>query len=128
MEDNKMRKEIYIGITVVIIMLAIFLGIKFFSEEEQNIFMRKITTTIGYKEGEVRVFAGQQHPVFVVKNVEKLTTAFSSTGKEDRPYRFGFGYIDEDLDGKISEKEKKKGKKYFEIGPFTQYIYLDASN
>jgi len=42
------------------------------------------------------------------------------------PYRFGFGYIDKNLDGVLNRDEKKLGKVYFELPIYSTYIFYDG--
>jgi len=124
-----MNKKIWLIILASIsIIVVLFLTIRFFSEESQNSFNRSLQTTIGLKNGKVEVYVGQAVPVRRFFNVEKLSTAISTVGKTARNYRYGFGYIDSNKNNILDIEEKKRGKKYFELSEFSQYIYLDASN
>ncbi len=117
-----------IGITAVVLLVGGFLGIRFFSEENQNKFQRAMMASYGFKDGRVDILAGQTKPVMSWFGVEKLTTATATNSDQSRGYRYGFGYYDLNHDRKLDLKEKQLGKKYFEIGPYTMYIYRDASN
>jgi len=121
-----MKNYIIGGISIFII-FGIFLGVKYFSEENQNKFNRSLQTTMGIKEGKVEVYVGQDHPIRRFFNVEKLSTAIATGGEESRSYRYGFGYIDSNTNNILDPNEKKRGKKYFELSEYSQYIYLDAS-
>lgn len=112
----------------IILLIAILLGARYFSEESQNKFNRSLQTTMGIKDGKVEVYSGQAVPVRRFFNVEKLSTATSTDGDTPRTYRYGFGYIDRNTNNKLDPDEKKRGKKYFELAEYSQYIYLDASN
>ena len=121
-------KQIAMIVAGVLLVIFIFLGVRYFSEESQNSFNRSLQTTMGIKEGKVEVYVGQDHPVRRFFNVEKLSTAVATGGEIARSYRYGFGYIDSDRNNILDIKEKKRGKKYFELSEYSQYIYLDASN
>jgi len=121
-------KQITMIIAGIFIVVLLFVGVKYFSEENQNIFNRSLQTTMGIKEGKVEVYVGQDHPIRRFFNVEKLSTAIATGGSEARPYRYGFGYIDKNKNNILDPDEKKRGKKYFELSEYSQYIYLDASN
>lgn len=106
--------------------IVVFIGIKFFSEESQNSFNRSIQNTMGLKQGTVEVYVGQPSPVRQFFHVEKVSTVFESDGDLIKSY--GYGYIDQNKNGKLDPEEKKVGKKYFEVPSFSQYIYFDGSN
>jgi len=120
-------KNWIIGIVAVVLIVGGFIGIKLFSEENQNKFQRAYLTSYGFKEGRVEVLAGQTKPVITWFGVEKLTTATASDSDSSRGYRYGFGYYDENHNRQLDANEKSLGKKYFEIGPYTMYVYRDAS-
>ena len=121
-----MKNKILITLGVILALLLIF-GIKFYSEETQNNFKRAIMSSYGFKNGRVDVLAGHQEPVMSWFKVEKLTTATASNSNQAREYRFGFGIYDENHNGKLDKTEELKGTRYFEISPFTMYVYRDDS-
>jgi len=104
--------------------VLVLIGIKFFSEESQNSFIRKMDTTFGMKNGCVEVFFGNDKAVKRFFNVEKLSTALGTYDDKPRPYRYGYGYYDVNLNNKLDDFEKKLGKNYFEVGDYSQYIYF----
>lgn len=56
--------------------------------------------------------------------IDKLTTASATRGDADRPYRFGYGVLDENLNG-IADPEEKKV--YFEFSDYsTSYIFYES--
>lgn len=121
---GNMKKIIFSFASILVVVLLI-LGLKLFSEENQNKFSRAISTTLGMKNGCVEIFIGHVTPVKRFLNVEKLSTAKGTDDGAPRPYRFGYGYIDANLNGKLDVNEKKIGKVYFEVPDFAQYIYFD---
>lgn len=55
--------------------------------------------------------------------IDKLTTASATGGKESRPYRFGYGYLDKNMNYKIDKTEKKI---YFEVSDYgTNYVFYE---
>jgi len=70
-------------------------------------------------------YAGEQ----LVKRfmqIDKLTTAAGTTNGADRPYRFGYGILDANLNGKADSGEKKV---YFEFSDYsTSYIFYENPN
>ena len=57
--------------------------------------------------------------------IDKLSTAQSTSGKESRDYRYGYGYLDKNFNFKVDAGEKKL---YFEISGYaTPYIFYESS-
>ena len=56
--------------------------------------------------------------------IDKLTTATGTQNGEARPYRFGYGVLDENLNGMVDPGEKRV---YFEISDYaTNYIFFES--
>lgn len=121
-------KNWIIGIGAVLVFLALFLGIRFFSEESQNKALRYFQSSVGYTYGKVDILAGQPKPVMSWLRVEKLTSAEATQGDGSRNYRYGFGYFDTNMNGGLDADEKERGKEYFEIGNYTMHVYRDAKS
>ena len=107
----------------IILAILLFIGIKFFSKESQNVFNRGIQNTMGLKYGTVEIYVGQPSPVRQFFYVEKVSTVFEG---EDLVKSYGYGYMDKNKNAKLDPEEKRRGKRYFEIPSFAQYIYFDA--
>ena len=58
--------------------------------------------------------------------IDKLSTAVSTSGKEARDYRYGYGYLDANQNGTIEKSERKKV--YFEVGGFSNYVFYENPN
>jgi hypothetical protein len=103
------------------VLLLIFSGC---TQETQNKISRSLQNWTG-TEGTLEVYAGDK----LIKRfleIDKLTTASGTDNGKDRPYRFGYGYNDKNLNGKLDEDEKKKGKVYFEFSDYsTNYIFYE---
>ena len=54
--------------------------------------------------------------------VDKLSTALGTDDGAPREYRFGYGVLDENLNGQVDAGEKRI---YFEIGGFSTYVFFD---
>ncbi|WP_297454869.1 hypothetical protein [Persephonella sp.] len=121
-----MKKAIIVFVILLILAFGLFWVYRLlFSPERINIIGRTIETTIGFENGVVEFYScGKLIKRFL--KVEKLTTATGTYQKQTRPYRFGYGYIDKNLDGILNKDEKKLGKVYFEIPSQRDYIYYDA--
>ena len=92
------------------------------TQESQNRIGRAIQNWTG-TNGILEVYAGDK----LVKrfmHIDKLTTAISTNGNTPRPYRFGYGILDENLNGKADKDEKRV---YFEFSDYsTSYIFYEA--
>ena len=116
-------------ILIIFLLIVFFVGFWIyrwiFSPERLNIIGRTVETTFGLDNGVVEVYSeGKLIKRFL--KVEKLTTAYGTYKNEVRPYRFGYGYLDKNLDGILNRDEKKMGKVYFEIPIYSTYIFFDA--
>lgn len=89
------------------------------TQEVQNKISRSIQNWTG-TDGVLEVYAGER----LVKRfmrIDKLSTAFGTSDGVPRPYRFGYGILDENLNGKVDPGEKKV---YFEISDYsTSYVF-----
>ena len=102
--------------------LTTVLGVTACTQESQNQIGRAINNWTG-TNGILEVYAG---PTLVKRfmKIDKLTTALGTSNDKDRPYRYGYGYMDANLDGIIGDDEKKKI--YFEFSDYsTSYIFFE---
>ena len=94
------------------------------TQETQNRFGRAVQNWTG-TNGVLEVYAGGA----VVKRfmeIDKLTTASATGGSDSRPYRFGYGVYDANLNGVVDPGEKKV---YFEISDYsTPYVFYESPN
>ena len=92
------------------------------TQETQNKFSRSIQNWTG-TDGVLEIYAGEK----LVKRfmrIDKLSTAIATNGEADRPYRYGYGILDENLNGKVDTNEKKV---YFEFSDYsTSYIFFES--
>lgn len=107
-----------------IVSLMVLLGVSLgaCTQESQNQISRSIQNWTG-TNGVVEVYAGDK----VVRrfiHVDKLLTAYGTSDGQARPYRFGYGVLDENLNFVKDPEEKKV---YFELGEYTaQYIFFES--
>lgn len=91
------------------------------TQETQNEIGRAVQNWTG-TNGVLEVYSGGQ----LVKrflDIDKLTTASGTKDGQPRPYRFGYGVLDENLNGKRDPGEKKV---YFEISDYsTPYVFYE---
>lgn len=92
------------------------------TQETQNKLGRAMQNWTG-TNGILEVYAGDKLVKRFMK-IDKLTTASSTDSNKDRPYRFGYGILDENLNGVADSDEKKV---YFEFSDYsTSYIFYES--
>lgn len=90
------------------------------TQESQNELGRSIQNWTG-TDGILEVYAGEK----LVKRfleIDKLSTALGTADGSPRPYRFGYGVLDENLNGARDAAEQKV---YFEVGAFSSYVFYE---
>ena len=91
------------------------------TQESQNKLSREIQNWTG-TNGVLDIYAGDKLVKRFLK-IDKLSTAVSTSGNTDRPYRYGYGYMDENFNLAVDEGEKKV---YFEISDYsTSYVFYE---
>ena len=105
-----------------LLILTAVLSLTACTQETQNQFGRAIQNWTG-TDGILEIYAGNT----LVKrfmNIDKPTTASGTSNSKDRPYRYGYGLLDANLNGTIEANEKKKI--YFEFSDYsTSYIFYE---
>jgi hypothetical protein len=91
------------------------------TQEQQNQIQRDIQNWTG-TNGVLEVYAGTPQPVRRFLKVDKLSTALGTTDSKPRSYRFGYGVLDENLNGQVDAGEKRI---YFEVSDFSTYVFFD---
>ncbi len=92
------------------------------TQETQNQIGRSIQNWTGVN-GVLELYAGEKLVKRFIQ-VDKLTTASSTGGNESRPYRYGYGVLDENLDGVKSPGEKRV---YFKFSDYaSNYIFFES--
>lgn len=101
---------------------ALALGASACTQETQNRISRSIQNWTG-TNGVLDIYAGDRLVMRFIK-IDKMTTGESSGGSAARSYRFGYGYLDQDLDYEVDPGEKKL---YFEVSDFsTNYVFYES--
>lgn len=91
------------------------------TQETQNKIGRAVQNWTG-TDGILEVYAGDKLVKRFIK-IDKLSTAVATSGKAERPYRFGYGVLDANLNGRADKAEKKV---YFEFSDYsTSYIFYE---
>lgn len=94
------------------------------TQETQNRIGRSINNWTG-TDGILEIYAGDKLAKRFLK-IDKLSTAAGTTNDADRPYRFGYGVLDANLNGKVDSGEKQV---YFEFSDYsTSYIFYEDPN
>jgi uncharacterized lipoprotein YehR (DUF1307 family) len=104
----------------VLLPLILALGLVGCTQERQNQIKREIQNWTG-TDGVLEVYGGDK----VVKRflkIDKLSTALGTDDKAARAYRFGYGVLDENLNGVADSNEKRV---YFEVSDFSQYVFFE---
>jgi hypothetical protein len=110
-------RSLWRGLTVLIPALLLSAGC---TQESQNQIGRSIQNWTGtngvldlYSEGKV---------VMRFLHIDKLSTAFGSSEDVMRPYRYGYGHVDENFNLAVDPEEKKV---YFEVSANATYVFYE---
>jgi hypothetical protein len=94
------------------------------TQETQNKLGRAVQNWTG-TNGVLEIYAGDK----LVKRflqIDKLTTAMGTEDGEQRPYRFGYGVMDENVNGVADADERKV---YFEFSDYAAgYVFYEDPN
>lgn len=91
------------------------------TQETQNKLGRAVQNWTG-TDGVLEVYAGNTLVKRFMK-IDKLSTATGTQRDVDRPYRFGYGVLDANLNGEVDPGEEEV---YFEFSDYsTSYIFYD---
>jgi hypothetical protein len=91
------------------------------TQEQQNKISRDIQNWTG-TNGVLEFYAGDKVVRRFLK-IDKLSTAMGTQDNQPRPYRYGYGVLDENLNFTADPNEKKV---YFEISDYaSNYIFFE---
>lgn len=91
------------------------------TKETQNKFNRGIQNWTG-SNGVLDIYAGEKLAMRFI-DVDKMSTAMGTSNNVDRPYRYGYGYLDLNQNYKVDQGEKKI---YFEVSDYsTFYVFYE---
>jgi hypothetical protein len=93
------------------------------TQEQQNVFRHDIQNWTG-TNGVLEVYSGEKAVRRFLK-VDKLSTAHGNAEHDEvRPYRFGYGVMDENMNGVADSDERRV---YFEISAYsTNYVFFES--
>ena len=104
-----------------ILFAAVMLLIAGCTQETQNKIGRSFQNWTG-ANGVLDVYAGERLVMRFIK-IDKLSTAYGTEDGNPRPYRYGYGHIDTNLNYTVDNGEKKV---YFEFSDYaTNYIFYE---
>ena len=91
------------------------------TQEQQNKIGREIQNWTG-TSGVLEIYAGEKLVRRFIK-IDKLSTAMGTDDNKPRPYRFGYGVLDENFNMIADPGEKKV---YFEISDYaSNYVFFE---
>lgn len=93
------------------------------TQETQNSLSRSLQNWTG-TNGVLDIYAGDKLVHKFIK-IDKISTAFGSSDSAMRPYRYGYGLDDLNLNGKKDVEDKKV---YFEFSDYsTSYVFYERN-
>ena len=102
--------------------LVALLALAACTQETQNQIGRSIQNWTG-TDGTLEIYAGEKLVRRFI-HIDKLSTAYGTETTEARPYRFGYGVLDANLDGAKNEGEKRV---YFEFSDYaSNYVFFES--
>ena len=100
-------------------LLAVLVGC---TQEQQNKIRRDVQNWTG-TNGTLEVYGGDKVMRRFLK-IDKISTAMGTDDHQPRSYRYGYGVLDENLNGIADPGEKRV---YFEISDYaTNYLFFEA--
>jgi hypothetical protein len=92
------------------------------TQEQQNKIQRDIQNWTG-TNGVLEIYAGNQVARRFLK-IDKMSTALGTDDNRPRPYRYGYGVLDENLNMTTDPTEKRV---YFEVSDYgTNYVFFES--
>jgi len=118
-EKYRMQKMKWLMVTGLAIM-----ALAACTQETQNKIGRSIQNWTG-TDGVLEIYAGDKLVRKFIK-IDKISTAYGTNDNNPRPYRFGYGVLDSNFNGRKDGDEKKV---YFEFSDYsTSYIFFENPN
>ena len=100
--------------------LAALLTLGACTQEQQNQIKRDIQNWTG-TNGVMEIYAGNPLVKRFLK-VDKLSTAIGTSDNAAREYRYGYGVLDDNLNGETEPGEKRV---YFEVSNYSTYVFFE---
>ena len=109
---------------ILVLSIPLAMALSACTQETQNNIGRSINNWTGVN-GVLEVYAGDKLVKRFIK-VDKMSTAMGTNDIRERPYRFGYGVLDTNLNSVVDEGEKKV---YLEVSDYsTPDVFHEASN
>lgn len=106
---------------VLLIVAFVVAGVSACTQEGQNRLGRAIQNWTG-TNGVLEIYAGEKLVRRFIK-IDKLSTGSATGGSDPRPYRFGYGIMDKNLNGNADPGERQV---YFEFSDYsTSYVFFE---
>lgn len=107
---------------LILVVCGVGTGLSSCTQESQNRLNRSIQNWTG-TDGVLDIYAGEKLVLRFIR-IDKISTASAtSDGGQARPYRFGYGHVDRNLNFRVDEGEKKV---YFEFSDYsTSYVFYE---
>jgi len=114
------RRASIAGLAGVALLLPLFMSVAC-TQETQNRIGRAVQNWTG-TNGVLEIYAGDKLVRRFIE-IDKLSTASGTSDGGQRPYRYGCGYLDENLNGTRDPSEKRV---YFEFSDYsTSYVFFE---
>ncbi len=92
------------------------------TQEKQNEIRRSIQNWTG-TNGVMEIYAGDKVVRRFIR-IDKMSTAYGTDDNKPRPYRYGYGVLDENLNNTVDGGEKRV---YFEVSDYgSNYIFFES--
>jgi hypothetical protein len=92
------------------------------TQEMKNKFRRDVQNWTG-TNGVLEIYAGDKLMKRFVR-IDKLSTAYGTDDGQPRPYRYGYGVLDENANGVVDREERRV---YFEFSDYsTSYVFFES--
>jgi superfamily II DNA or RNA helicase len=91
------------------------------TQEQQNRWKRDVQNWTG-TNGVLEIYAGEKLIKRFLK-IDKLSTAYGTNDSQLRPYRYGYGVLDENQNGVTDQGERRV---YFEFSDYSSnYVFFE---
>jgi hypothetical protein len=102
--------------------LLLWLPLSACTQEQKNQFRRDVQNWTG-TNGVLEIYGGDK----LIKRflrIDKLSTAYGTNDNQPRPYRYGYGVLDENENGVADRDERRV---YFEFSDYsTSYVFFES--
>ena len=119
-ENTDTMKKNFSSVTAMLTLASAGLLLQGCTQEQQNKIGRGIQNWTG-TDGVLEIYAGDKLVRRFLK-VDKLSTALGTDDDKPRDYRFGYGYLDENLNMQVDPGEKKV---YFEFSNYSTIVFFE---